>query len=345
MPSPLPTLVSASWSITALKDSLISKLAEDSRGTEIRMFFYAVTEPGWRAVRRAFKKWKGRLAQREIVAYVGTDHGITEADALRLMLDDGVSVRLMTSYRGVFHPKVVWLKSAPKSSVWIGSNNLTRDGLLNNIEFAAVLESRVMPPQLKKWATEVEKGSVFATGELLDEYDKERRSYGEKRVSLGTFTWSRREHGEAPERPKRQSARKSRARPPEVRPGDLIVEVMPRETGAGGKQIQLPMDAASQFFGMPAQVGSTCVVSLSPSWERDVRDLTMTIFSNSTVRLVIKELDYRDRPCVLQFRRSGPHQFTFDIVSRSIFPARYRGLLQLTNAPTRQGGRRWAIVS
>lgn len=309
------------------------------------MFFYAVTEPGWRAVRQAFKKWKARSAGREIVAYVGTDHGITETDALRLMIDDGVSVRLMTTYRGVFHPKVIWLKAAPKSSVWIGSNNLTRDGLLNNIEFAAILQSTTLPRPLEKWAIQVHSGSVLASAELLDEYDNERRSYGEKRVSLGTFTWSRREQGEAPERKPGKAIKKPRKHPATARAGDLIVEVMPRETGAGGKQIQLPMAAATQFFGLAAEAGATRVVNLSPSWDRDPRNLTMTIFANSTVRLVIKELDYRDRPCVLHFKRNRADRFTFDIVSRSIFPARYRELLQSTNNPTRQGSRRWSIIS
>lgn len=345
MSSHLPTLVSGSWSITALKDSLISSLAKDKNGTEVKMFFYAVTEPGWRAVRQAFKKWKSQLAEREIIAYVGTDHGITETDALRLMIKDGVTVRMMTTYRGVFHPKVIWLKAPQKNSVWIGSNNLTRDGLLNNIEFAAILESIALPKSLGKWALEVHVGSVLVSTELLDDYDKERRSYGEKRVSLGTFTWSKREKSEAPERRVKKNYQKPRAKPSAARPGDLILEVMPRETGAEGKQIQLPMEAATQFFSIPAQIGATKLVNMSPSWDSDSRNLTMTIFANSTVRLVIKELDYRDRPCVLQFRRDGADSFTFDIVSRSIFPARYRELLQLTNNPTRQGSRRWAIIS
>lgn len=344
METHLPTLVSGDWTVTALRDSLVKHVRADARGTRIEMYFYAVTETGWKAVRSAFRKWKARADNRQIVAYIGTDHALTETDALRLMIADGVAVRLMTAYYGTFHPKVVWLQSKSGNRIWIGSNNLTRDGLLNNIEFAAVLVSRVAPKSLRKWADQVHQGSVLASAELLDEYDQERARYGEQRASVGTFTWTRRERSAATQ-PRSRSRAGARTGLSRASAGDLVIEVMPRETGAGGKQIQLPMAAATDFFHMPSEIGATRTVHLSPSWISDPRALTMTIFANRTVRLVIKELDYRDRPCVLQFRRLGENRFVFDIVSRSTFPARYRGLLERTNAPTRVGSRRWAIIA
>lgn len=342
MTSHLPTITSASWTVTSLQDSLASGLAADNRSNEIQLFFYAVTESGWKAARANFRRWLARGSGRRIRAYVGTDHAITEADAIRQMANDGLMVRLMTTYQGIFHPKVIWMSGPGGNTVWIGSNNLTRDGILNNIEFAAMLKSTSVPPELDRWAQAVHAGSVDFSDELLNSYESEREAYGRKRASLGNFTWSRRElgHGAIRLTPPPQRRRRGVL----GQRGNLILEVMPRETGVGGKQIQSPMRVATTFFGLSDHVGATRIIRLTPSWVNDARDLTMTIFRNHTVRLVIKELDYRDRPCVLLFSRHRNGAFSFEIVPRSVFPARYRGLLEKCGATTRHGSRRWGII-
>src|SRR5437899_405668 len=114
----LPTLSAATWTATALRDSLLDKISADVQGTEIRLFFYAVTETGWREIRRELRRWLSRRPRRSVVAYVGTDHAITESEAIRLMVEDGVQVRLMTAYSGVFHPKLVWLYAPRFNFVW-----------------------------------------------------------------------------------------------------------------------------------------------------------------------------------------------------------------------------------
>lgn len=77
---------------------------------------------------------------------------------------------------------------------------------------------------------------------------------------------------------------------------------------------------------------------------RSVRELTMTVFPNNTVRLVISELEYRDRPCVIVFRRRGPSDYEFEIVRKSIVPGQYRLLIDGCDRRTRTGSRRWGIV-
>lgn len=344
MTSHLPTVVSAVWTITALRDSLLSHLERDTSGIEIKVFVYAITESGWREIRDNVRQWLSENEIRRVVAFVGTDHGITEAEAIQLMVDDGVDVRLMTSYTGVFHPKVVWLKANGRNTIWIGSNNLTRDGLLNNIEFASILKTRGVPRDLHRWASEVEASSERFSEELLESYKTERRTYNERRVSLGNFTWSRREQRPPQRRSRRTATKRGRSpRIPTAAHGDLIMEVMPRETGGDGKQIQLPI-AALRFFGLRSRIGATKLITLTPSWKNEPRTLTMTVFQNSTARLVIRELDYRDRPCLLVFKKIADGTFQFDIVPRGVFPSSYRTLLGQCNAPTRIGSRRWGIV-
>jgi hypothetical protein len=77
----------------------------------------------------------------------------------------------------------------------------------------------------------------------------------------------------------------------------------------------------------------------------DSRRLTMTRFANRTARLVIKELEYRDRPCVLLIRPVGRRRYDFEIVRRSLDPDRYRELIGRCGPPTRAGSRRWTISS
>ena len=128
----------ANWIVTDFKDFLISTLSNDrdSSAAELQFFLYAVTEKGWGEIRQSVVEWKSANKNRHVLACVGTDHAITDPEGLEAMQKDCVAVRLMQNYRGIFHPKVVWLKRDSQSVLLAGSNNITRDGLLNNIEFA-----------------------------------------------------------------------------------------------------------------------------------------------------------------------------------------------------------------
>ena len=277
------------------------------------------------------KKWLRRRPYRTVTAYVGTDHALTDPAALTLMQDDGVDVRLMNVYRGIFHPKVVWLAGRGSNVVWVGSNNLTKDGLLNNIEFAVVIEAKATELGFTQWVDAVAAGSTPLTSELLNSYRAERQSFEKKRATAKdtTFTWSR----------KREPAK----RPPsaQLRKGDLILEIMPEET-RGGTQVQFPKAAANAFFGL-AKIGQHKTIHLRRRGGAESRELIITVFSNSTVRVSVSELEYRDRPCVIVFRKSAGDRVTFDIVPESIFPSRYRDLIRSCVNQTRTGSRRWAI--
>jgi Predicted HKD family nuclease len=330
--SHLPTLVAGHWSVTAFKDSLVNTLMKDRRGTALRMYFYAVTNSGWDQIGPEVLQWKRSVQGRRAVLVVGTDHGITDPSALRRIDGDGVEVRLMRRYHGVFHPKVVWLQGAGHQVIWVGSNNLTRDGLLNNIEFALLARSKTKPRALEKWVQSIESGSELLTEDLLRSYEQERNRFELQRGNARaiTFTWS-----------KKVETRESSALRP--RPGSLIVEVMPRETGLDGKQLQLPLAAASSFFGL-RRVGATRRVTLQRDQGREPRSLTMTVFRNNTVRLSVNDLEYRDRPCVIVFEKQAGGTIRYEIVSQNVFPKRYADLLALCDKQTRNGSRRWGIV-
>jgi hypothetical protein len=264
---------------------------------------------------------------------VGTDHGITDPRALTWIQNDGIEVLIMVGYQGVFHPKVVWLQGVKSNSVWVGSNNLTRDGLLSNVEFAILVKTPSVPTAFKNWSEAVEAGSTSLTRQLLDSYDRERKAFESKRaaVKATTFTWTQ------------KTEPKASGRVPAAQPGDFIVEVMPKETGSGGSQLQLPVAAASAYFGLN-EGGASSRVRLRRVGSPTARSLTMTVFPNNTVRLSIGDLEYRDRPCVIVFHRSSRTIVEYDIVSQSVFPNRYASLLELCINRTRMGSRRWGIA-
>ena len=331
----LPTGSFATWSVTALKDSLISTLKGDKApgDANLRFYLYAVTLQGWSEIRQGVLDWRKLDNAREVSAYVGTDHAMTDPTGLEAMRSDGIAVRLMKNYRGVFHPKVVWLERSKESHVWAGSNNMTRDGLIYNIEFAVVIRCVDVPQDMQQWADEVHNASVELNDNDLGSYRNQRSKFEGERMKKGAtaFTWSGR--GEFLSEGH-----------PSVQAGDLVVEIMPRETGSGGKQIQFPVDAAREFFRLVEDEEKEIILAEAGRPE-SVRPLTMRLFPNKTVRLAINELEYRDRPCVIVFRRNGPDDYEFQIVRESIVPSRYRQLLnERCDRQTHSGSRRWGII-
>jgi phosphatidylserine/phosphatidylglycerophosphate/cardiolipin synthase-like enzyme len=187
----LSTGVFGRWTVTSLRDSLLAELDKDKSSSTLKMYFYAVTNRGWTEIRKSVTRWMQIRRDRAVVIYVGTDHAITEPSALEMMQADKVNVRVMRKYQGVFHPKVVWLQGANKHIVWVGSNNLTKDGLLHNIEFAVLVRSASIPAELRKWIQAVDLGSVALTNDLLQSYRAERQEFEAKRARSKsiTFTW------------------------------------------------------------------------------------------------------------------------------------------------------------
>lgn len=337
----LPTLSSPEWSIASLYDSVVAALSDGS-GSHLRLLFYAVTTRGWAKLRPAVKGWLTRKGT-QCTAYVGTDHGVTDPDALKEMMRDGVKTRMMMEYRGVFHPKIFWIERASEHSIWIGSNNLTDGGFLQNIECAFVITAAGLPDAFRHWFELVHASSEQATSALIDDYQRERDKFVKKHGSGGAFTWSKRREPPPPE-PEDEEPEPTEE---EVLapPGSLILEIMPRETGPGGKQIQLPKKApAMAFFGVGTEVGATATIRLRSTETGDARSLTMTVYENRTVRLSIKELNYSDRPCVIIFEHKSGNRYDFEIVQRAVWPDRYRTLLGACGRPTRAKSRRWTIL-
>jgi hypothetical protein len=343
----------AGWAVTDFYDSFVACLRE-KQAEELRLYFYGVTNAGWNEVERDLRRWKNRTGK-EAVAYIGTDHGLTDPDALQSMIDANISLRVMRHYDGVFHPKVIWFKARRNHTILVGSNNLTRDGLTHNIEFATISQLSSVNDGMKQWHKRVHHASELITTAQLQHYRQERERYQQDAARAGfggVYTWTGKEgavplpNETPPSRKKKKVAKKKAVRSRPVRPvfrsGDLILEVTRRETSEGGRQVQIPSAAARDFFGLQLVTGRRVNFSLRNAMTNRRRDVSMRRNGNATQRISFSELEYSSRPCVILFRRTANANFQYYLYRESIFPRQYRELIaQCTQNFTQ---RRWAIV-
>lgn len=332
-----PTMRTATWAVTDFLAAAERVCETDEQSHQLRLYFYAATESGWKRLRKSILNWFKARNDRTVTAYIGTDHALSDAAALEAMQSEGVEVRLMRHYTGVFHPKVIWFVGKAGSTILAGSNNLTEDGLRNNIEFATVTTLAQVDANLKTWHDEIHKASEPATAALIKSYAKEKEKYGQQRATSGhggDFTWSKRTSGAAAKKSKPSAAGRPSG-------GRLILEVMPRETSVEGRQVQIPLDAARRFFGLGKTVGSSINLDLTNVDTQESRTLVLTLNRNATARLSIRELEYSSRPCVLIFTKQGRGRFDFKLVRRAIDPSRFNALIaECEQTPP---ARRWKL--
>ena len=334
-----PTMRTAAWAVTDFLTAAERVCDVDKQSHQLRLYFYAATESGWKRLRKSILNWCKACDGRAVTAYIGTDHALTDVAALEAMQSEGVEVRLMRHYTGIFHPKVIWFVGKAGSTILAGSNNLTEDGLRNNIEFATVTTLAKVDANLQTWHDESHKASEAVTAALIKSYAKEKEKYGQRRATSGLggdFTWSKRTSGTSAKRSNTKATAAGGAGG-----SRLILEVMPRETSDEGRQVQIPLDAARRFFGLGKTVGNSINLDLNNVDTQESRTLVLTLNRNATARLSIRELEYGSRPCVLIFTKQGRRRFNFELVRRAIDPSRYDDLIaECKQTPP---ARRWKL--
>ena len=331
----LPGYVDNGTPIQSVYDSFAKAITSATTSVAqetITLYYYSASVAGWRKIAPLLKTWRGNKATRKVKAYIGTDHGLTDPAALLEMQAAGVELLLLSSYEGIYHPKVIVWRHATGGSAWIGSHNLSLAALEKNVEFGACLPYTIAPLPLDNWCTFIEGASEPASDALLKSYQNEREAFARKQAASPKFVWSKRK------KPKAQLA----PAPPAAKSGSLVMEITNRETGAGGKQIQPPIASVAPFFGLSAAQGSK-MISAKLKGSPVAHDLTLTRMANSTARLHIAELDYIHRPCFMIFEKVGTG-FEYEIATQQDAPARYQQLDSLKLQQTRAGSRRWNII-
>ncbi len=324
MTNALPTINGQEWSCSDFLDSVRKAFGSDSDFMNVRMYFYGVTKSGWDDIKTLAVKWLKAKAGRSISAYIGTDHALTEPEALLEMRKDGVSVNLLTCYSGIFHPKLIVFCGATENLLLSGSNNLTRSGFSKNIEFATAVKVPASSNRFKNWESAVHSSSDALTDALLNDYENQRNRRLEKLREADIhwqFTWAGRRKAKS-----QTGAATRREFTIPLITGVLLYEVMPKETGPEGSQIQILKDVATDFFSLPNCVGSSIQISLINAATGEDRDLTMTYNINTTMRLSIREASFTARPCFLIFQKDKKQTFRFEVISEADEPLLYEKL-------------------
>jgi len=338
MTKALPTIRSPHWTCGDFLTSVHEAFKTHAQCFKVRMYFYGATKSGWDAIRIYAKQWLGEGEGRTIDAYIGTDHALTEPQALTAMEADGVTVHLLTCYSGIFHPKLIVFAGDIDHLLLSGSNNLTRSGLSSNIEFATAIRIPASSAQFANWESAVQKSSDVLTDALRKNYERERNRRLRKLQGLKVpwqFTWRKRRGSSI-----RTGAAIRMKLPIPIEKGTLLYEVMPKETGPMGQQIQILKKVAIGYFGLPNKVGASLVIELKNISTGASRQLTMTYNRNTTMRLSIHEASFTERPCFLIFRKDAGNAFSFIVISEALDPAQFQALDKKLGAKL-AGRRRW----
>ncbi len=316
------------------KEKLEQFLISDTSYNRLDMYFYEVTCSGWETIQPVLQQWLEKKKRRTANIYCGLSHWLSEPAALSEMMRVlPRRIRVVQRGYGIFHPKAYVFRDRRRVDCFIGSNNLTRAGMLGNFEMGVRLTvldtNKASWYALDEWENSVQSISSLLTKKLLAIYEEEYQHM--RRLP--------REHpGVVGKKRARLQATAVAAGLPT--PKSVVMEVMPKETGAGGSQLQIPNDVALSFFGLVENGRRN--VRIKNVGTGEIADLTLTNYGNHTRRLSIRQLAEVDRPCIIWFIDRGDI-YDFDIVSKMIEPSEYERLLVLCPFRTTAKSKRWGM--
>jgi hypothetical protein len=200
-----------------------------------------------------------------------------------------------------FHPKVYILDTPTHMHLFVGSNNATLRGLETNVEVAiySILDrksdSALIMNTDSLWAALASIASTRLTSALI----------ASRRHELAT---------RLPNSKTNPHARPLRALSLAVPLGlpRTLYKIINRETGAGGTQIQFPIDVVRDYFGNDGRAN----VRLLASFGGRVYSVQLTHHPNNTHRIVLPFLAGTRRPAVLRFKRISGVAYNVDVFAR-----------------------------
>lgn len=319
---------------TSFRDSLTQFLESDNSSNRLNIYLYEVTQAGWEAIWPSIEIWLSRRRNRRANVYCGLSNWLSEPAALSEMIEAlPRKVWVIKRGHGIFHPKSYIFRSRRRAYCFVGSNNLTRAGMSSNFEMGARLTvpdtDNANWQALDEWESTVQSISTLLTKDLLTIYEEE----------FAQMRRLPREHpGIVGKSRVRFHATATSAGLPSAR--GVVMEVMPKETGTGGSQLQIPKQVAVSLFGLTQ--GGRRNVTLRDVETGDVANLTLTDYGNNTRRLSIGRLRQVERPRVIWFKERGA-RFDFNIVSKVTDPSEYDRLLSLCPFQTSSNSKRWGM--
>ncbi len=279
---------------------------------------------------------------------IGTDLGITEADALEMLLDlqgrypKQVRLRILRLPEATFHPKLYWLSGNHQHFALIGSANCTRGGLLRNLEVATVFDVK------DSETTKTNQRFVADLAKLWNQVSKPESPLKSKYVlDLDSVLLGRlREYEEdvASRRPPAPTHPMDEVEHPDLLGKRKLVADLTREQGPGRmSQVQPSSSIWRYFFGWD-MTGPRPSLKLTNLDDRtSVRRRVVAHDHNWTIEVPGADVP---RPAILYMVRVGPLSYKYRILQPS--HPRYKELSKsLANAdnPLRSARetRRWFL--
>ena len=119
--------------------SVLKNSFENDSYTRFIAFIAFASKAGTEILNSMLEKARSHLKETKI--FLGVDNGGTSTEALYALLDDDIDVKIVYTTSGpIFHPKIYLFSGTAKIRLIVGSSNLTRPGLFDNIEASAVLD-------------------------------------------------------------------------------------------------------------------------------------------------------------------------------------------------------------
>jgi len=318
---------------TKYRDELIEFLQRDKISKTLDMYFYAITKSGWDDIWPFIDGWQKGHKGRKTSIYCGLSNWVSEPAALQSIREQLPNTAFVISRKkGVFHAKAFVFHGFAYATCFVGSNNLSRQGFQTNFELGVIVRlargAWSAPKGLLSWERAVQSAALPLTADILGIYTEEFNKMEHLPRNSGVVGRKRVEHG---------VAAKAAGLP---LPHTAILEVMPKETGTGGSQLQIPLHVARAFFGL--RRGRQKSVTLHDEATGRVSTLTLTDYPNITRRLAISRLAVEPRPCVIWFKKENG-KYRFDIVSRRKDPDEYNRLLMLCPFQTTSNSKHWGM--
>ena len=248
-----------------------------------------------------------------------------------------------------FHSKLLEFIYPDRSTIVVGSANLTNGGLAANHELAlsvtVPLDDNTVGAAEGVWQGYLQRSTTIdpafirkmASKSVLGQEGGDDKRTG-KRIGLALERakkplFAHILEGDAPRKVKHGTL--SETSTLSEKPAKLYLEIL-GETG-GGHQVQLPVATLGTFFGVGE--GESRDVSFS-FYGGDEVNVQLTHFGNNTHRVRLRPIKSLPRPSVLVFERTAEDEYFVQVVPKRD----YRRVIRTRcNEQTRAGSRRWGF--
>jgi len=251
-----------------------------------------------------------------------------------------------------FHPKMYFFKGKNDSQLFIGSNNLTNGGLnLNSeccakINFKQNIEPEMYASVMKVWATYGKPNKPFyksnikkVDNKFLLNYSKcvskkKSKSNSSLRKSLSKLF----PKVNIPLNAKHKLNKKiiKNEQPKKIVKGRIFLLEVKKETGAGGTQVQLPIEAINEFFNVEINKNQTIEVQVNSEPKRPA---VICHFKNHTHRISFNEIIKFNRPLIIKFMKISDQSYKVSFVQGALF----KKLIKKCKNQIRIGAKKWVI--